>query len=235
MPSAENRGTIRGGVADSKALTFPAARGRRSGEPGLSPRSGRGRVRLLRRSHAAIRDGSIKGTGIEWSINVPPASLPSAARRCIARKSALAARLSAVRAWYHSANALCVRRASQAGVARDHLLVSFGEGGGLGRCRSRLTFELSDQIEQDFDRAPIGGGRLVDQLLDDRLALGDLATRAILGDDDRLVECITQQRLEVSCSRRPASSRVAAPSATCQFEQMPTNGGSHEIHDQLEH
>ena len=39
MPSAENRGTIGGGVAEAKALTFPAARGRRSGEPGLSPRS----------------------------------------------------------------------------------------------------------------------------------------------------------------------------------------------------
>jgi hypothetical protein len=70
MPSAENRGTIRGGVAEAKALTFPAARGRRSGEPGLSPRSGRGRVRFRRRSHAEIRDGIIKGTGIEWSINV---------------------------------------------------------------------------------------------------------------------------------------------------------------------
>jgi hypothetical protein len=31
---------------------------------------GRGRVRLFRRSRAAIRDGIIKGTGIEWSINV---------------------------------------------------------------------------------------------------------------------------------------------------------------------
>ena len=72
MPSAENRGTIRGGVAEAKALTFPAAKGRRSGEPGLSPRSGGGRVRLLRRSHAAIRDGSIKGIGIERSINVTP-------------------------------------------------------------------------------------------------------------------------------------------------------------------
>jgi hypothetical protein len=70
MPSAENRGTIRGGVAEAKALTCPAAKGRRLSEPGLSPRSGRGRVRLLRRSHAAIRDGIIKGTGIEWSINV---------------------------------------------------------------------------------------------------------------------------------------------------------------------
>ena len=72
MPSAENRGTIGGGVAEAKALTFPAAKGRRSGEPGLSPRSGGGRVRLLRRSHAAIRDGIIKGIGIEWSINVTP-------------------------------------------------------------------------------------------------------------------------------------------------------------------
>jgi hypothetical protein len=72
MPSAENRGTIRGGVAEAKALTFPAAKGRRSGEPGLSPRSGGGHVRLLRRSYAAIRDGVIKGIGIEWSINVTP-------------------------------------------------------------------------------------------------------------------------------------------------------------------
>jgi len=31
---------------------------------------GRGRVRLFRRSRAAIRDGIIKGTRIEWSINV---------------------------------------------------------------------------------------------------------------------------------------------------------------------
>jgi hypothetical protein len=41
------------------------------------------------------------------------------------------------------------------------------------------------------------GGRAVDDLGDDRLALGDLATPAILGDDNELVERVTQQRLQV--------------------------------------
>jgi hypothetical protein len=41
------------------------------------------------------------------------------------------------------------------------------------------------------------GGRAVDELGDVRLALGDLATPAILGDDDELVERVTRQRLQV--------------------------------------
>src|SRR5260221_634402 len=51
MPSAENRGTIRGGVAEAKALTLPATRGRRSGDRSASRAHG---GHLLRGPRAAV-------------------------------------------------------------------------------------------------------------------------------------------------------------------------------------
>ena len=39
---------------------------------------------------------------------------------------------------------------------------------------------ITDQVEEDLDRAPIRCGRAVDELGDDRRPLGDLATPAIL-------------------------------------------------------
>src|SRR5947209_7091585 len=41
------------------------------------------------------------------------------------------------------------------------------------------------------------GDRAVDELGDDRLARGDLAMPAVLGDDDELFQRVTQQRLPV--------------------------------------
>jgi hypothetical protein len=43
-------------------------------------------------------------------------------------------------------------------------------------------------VEQDLGGAPIGFGRLVDELCDDGLTLGDLAAPAILGDNDEFIE-----------------------------------------------
>ena len=53
-----------------------------------------------------------------------------------------------------------------------------------GERRLGLPFDITDQVEEDLDRAPIRCGRAVDELGDDRLALGDLATPAIVGDDN---------------------------------------------------
>src|SRR5690348_9166175 len=74
----------------------------------------------------------------------------------------------------------------------DDLLVRRGEGGDFGGCRFGLGFDVADQVEQDLERAQIGCRRAVDELRDDRFAFRDLATPAILGDDDRLVERFTQ-------------------------------------------
>jgi hypothetical protein len=64
------------------------------------------------------------------------------------------------------------------------------------------------------------GGRAVDELGDDRLALGDLAMLAVLGDDDEFVQRVTQQRLQVLCSGRPAS-RIAG----LTFRETGAGGG----------
>ena len=86
-----------------------------------------------------------------------------------------------------------------------HFLVRRVEGRGLGTRRLGLTFNLPYDVEEDFDRAQIGGSRAVDQLGDDRFALGDFATLTILSNNDALVERINQQRLEVFRAARPAS------------------------------
>jgi hypothetical protein len=67
-----------------------------------------------------------------------------------------------------------------------------------------LAFDIPHHVEEDLDRAKIGR-RAVDELGDDRLALGDLATPAILGDDNELVERVTQQRLQAACDSPPLS------------------------------
>jgi hypothetical protein len=46
-------------------------------------------------------------------------------------------------------------------------------------------------------RAQIGGGGFVDQLMDDRLALGDLATLSTDRDEDLLIQRIGQQRMQL--------------------------------------
>src|SRR5215469_8470308 len=73
----------------------------------------------------------------------------------------------------------------------DDLLIRRGGGGGVGRGWFGLAFCVAKQIEQDLHRAPIGLGRLVDELL-----------------DDRLVERFTEQGRYVLRSPRPAA-RIA--------------------------
>src|SRR6516165_4200355 len=90
----------------------------------------------------------------------------------------------------------------------NDLFVRRGEGGGLRRRRLALAFDIAQKVEDDSDGAQIGCGRAVDDLSDDRFALGDFAPPAILGDDHRLVERFAHQRLQVFRSAR-AAARIA--------------------------
>src|SRR6516165_5221726 len=86
----------------------------------------------------------------------------------------------------------------------DDLLVRRREGGGLGRCRLALAFD----VEYEFGGAPIALGRLVDELLGDGLAFADFSPPAILVDDDQLAERVAQHPLQVLRAGRPAA-RIA--------------------------
>src|SRR5215472_7238501 len=86
----------------------------------------------------------------------------------------------------------------------DDFLIRRGEGGVAGRGWFGLAFGVAKQIEQDLHRAPIALGRLVDELLDDRLAHRALPAPAILGDGDGFVERFTEQGRYVLRSPRPA-------------------------------
>src|SRR5439155_26456671 len=90
----------------------------------------------------------------------------------------------------------------------EDLFIRLAEIGGLGRSRLGLTFDVPHDVEQDLDRAEIGGGRTVDELSDDGLAFADLATPTVLGDDDGLVQRLAQQRRKVLGAGGPAS-RIA--------------------------
>src|SRR5215472_295624 len=87
----------------------------------------------------------------------------------------------------------------------NDLFVRRGEGGGLGRGRLALAFDVAQKVEDASDGAQIGCGRAVDDLSDDRFARGDFATPAILGNDDGLAERFAQQRLQVFRSARAAT------------------------------
>jgi hypothetical protein len=70
----------------------------------------------------------------------------------------------------------------------------------LGGKRSFAEVHLGNRLaptpEALIDLTPqIGGGGIVDQLMDDRLALGDLATFSVDRDEDLLVQRIGQQRM----------------------------------------
>ena len=77
------------------------------------------------------------------------------------------------------------------------------------KARSRRAVRLAprfvQQVEQDLDGAQIGSGRSIDELSDDRFALGDLWRRAVLGDHDPLV-----QRLAEHASTGFSAARSAA-------------------------
>src|SRR5208282_2889526 len=90
----------------------------------------------------------------------------------------------------------------------EDLLVGWADGGGRGGGRPGPRLEVQHQVEQDLQRARVGGGGFVDELLDHRLALGDLASPAVLGDRHRLVQRVVQQGRQVLRTRRPPA-RVA--------------------------
>jgi hypothetical protein len=99
----------------------------------------------------------------------------------------------------------------------DHLLVRFSELGGFARSRLSLTFDIAHNVEEDFDRAKIGGGRAVGELSDNRFTLADLATPAILRDENALIERLIEERREIlgpdgrprGLPDRPFTKRVA--------------------------
>jgi hypothetical protein len=110
----------------------------------------------------------------------------------------------------------------------DNLSVSRRQFRWLGRCRAGLLLDLLHHVEEHLDRTPIGLGRFVDHLDDDRLALGDLAPLAVDRDVDRLVECGDQQRREILAARparvpglalleRPAARRLAVADFLVSF------------------
>src|SRR5271166_5777147 len=86
---------------------------------------------------------------------------------------------------------------------RQDLLVGRADGRGRGGSRARPRFEVQHQVEQDLQGARIGGGGFVDELLDHRLALGDLPAPAVLGDRHRKItkrEAVIKQLVNKSAS-----------------------------------
>src|SRR6516162_9617183 len=86
---------------------------------------------------------------------------------------------------------------------RDDLLIGGAERA-LRGLRFAPVFDVELDVEQEFGGAPIALGRLVDELLDDGLAFADCSPPAILGDDDRLVECFAEQGRQVLGAARSA-------------------------------
>src|SRR6516165_11881685 len=85
----------------------------------------------------------------------------------------------------------------------DDLVVGRAERA-LRGLRFAPVFDVELDVEQEFGGAPIALGRLVDELLDDGLAFADCSPPAILGDDDRLVECFAEQGRQVLGAARSA-------------------------------
>lgn len=80
-----------------------------------------------------------------------------------------------------------------------------------------MAFDVPNQVDQDLDRAPISFGRAIDELCADHFALGDFATRAIIGDDHQLVQRPDQQCpqvLRAGCSAARIASSVDTETAT---------------------
>jgi hypothetical protein len=103
-----------------------------------------------------------------------------------------------------------------------HLLVGRIQPARFGHRRgdAGLLLDILDHVEQHLDRPQVSGGGFVDQLLDDRLALGDLAPFSVDRDEDLLAQRIGQQRMQLllaaaaGVTRLPLSCRS---SAICGF------------------
>ena len=62
---------------------------------------------------------------------------------------------------------------------------------------SQAIVDLAELRKQQFDRARVARDGFVDQLFDQRLALGDSPSLAVLTDDDRLLEHLLHQCREI--------------------------------------
>jgi hypothetical protein len=83
-----------------------------------------------------------------------------------------------------------------------------------------MALDVAQHRQQDLDGFQISLGRAIDELRDDRFALADLALPAILGDDDKLVQRLVEQGLQVLGAGRPAA-RVAG----LAFDELAVRGG----------
>jgi hypothetical protein len=72
-----------------------------------------------------------------------------------------------------------------------------------GRGDAGLLLDVLDHVEQHLGRPQIGGGGFVDQLMGDRLALGDLAAFSVDRNEDRLARGNDQQRMKFLLLRPP--------------------------------
>ena len=79
--------------------------------------------------------------------------------------------------------------------------VQFGRLLGRRRRGGSVLLGLLQHVDQHLGRAQIGAGRFVDQLRDDRLALGDLAPLSVNRGVGRLVQRGDQQRRQVLAAR----------------------------------
>ena len=90
----------------------------------------------------------------------------------------------------------------------QYLPIRLGEGGGFRGCAG-TALDLLHHSDHELHRFVIGLRRAVDELGDDRLALGDLARPAGLGDDNRLVQRLTQQSFQILGAGGPTSLRAS--------------------------
>src|SRR5271157_2784616 len=88
----------------------------------------------------------------------------------------------------------------------DDLPVCRCQFGRLGGCAAGLLLDLFHHVDQHLGGARVGARRLVDHLLDDRLALADPAPLAVDGDVDLLVQGGDQERGQALAAR---AARVA--------------------------
>src|SRR5215813_1305341 len=90
----------------------------------------------------------------------------------------------------------------------DHISMRPRLSGGRGKGWLALAFDIPNNIKQDLGIAPIGLGRLIDDLLNNGQQLADFPTPAVLGDDDAFVQRFVQQSLQI-LGTRWAAPRIA--------------------------
>jgi len=108
-----------------------------------------------------------------------------------------------------------------------YLLVCLVEPAGLGwrRGDAGLLLGVFDHVEQHLGRAQIGRSRFVDQLMDNRFALGDLAPLPVDRDENRLVQRIGEQCRQVLFAA--AAGVAGLPLAEAGVQRRPA--GTHLV------